>query len=181
MRFAVTGTLVLATLGSGACGTSQVFTDEPTARIWANGQLIGRGHGEIQQRGTPETISILVRAEDGREQVTSVKRRITGVTVLGALLTYGTCLIFCWEYPDSIWAPLPERAGTSAWRGTADAWLTPPTGWQPRQASAAVSTDAAEKVAIPHPTAGAPAAQPKPAPDPAGAASPSAQPPRLRW
>jgi hypothetical protein len=123
-------------LGSIGCGTSQVFADDPTARIWANGRMIGKGHGEIQQRGMPETTSILVRAEDGREQVTTVKRSITGITVLGAFLTYGTCLIFCWEYPDAIWASLPQRAppygAPGGFPGGGDPWMTPPPGWQPK-------------------------------------------------
>lgn len=132
---------ILSAGGLGGCGTSHVFVDDPTARIWANGKLIGRGHGELKQRGMPETTSILVRTEDGRQQVTSVKRRITFTTVVGALFTYGTCLIFCWEYPDTVLASLPPGArglpyGVPSSNGAGaamfDPWLTPPHGWQPR-------------------------------------------------
>jgi hypothetical protein len=168
----ITSALVVAVAACGAvgCGTSQVLTDEPTARIWANGQMIGRGHGEIQQRGMWETTAILVRAEDGREQVTTVKRRITGVTVLGALLTYGTCLIFCWEYPDTIWATLPPRVASAGMPGAADPWLTPPPGWEPKKPAAAVPP-AAPTTPI------APVTPAKPTPADARAAPSDAMPP----
>jgi hypothetical protein len=132
VKFVVALSLLLSVLGSAACGTSQVITNDPTARIFANGQLIGRGHGEITQRGTSESTSIVVRSDDGREQVTYVKRQVTGFTLLAALFTYGTCLIFCWEYPDTILALLPARAAAApAEPGTPaqDPWLFPPAGW----------------------------------------------------
>lgn len=127
--------LGVSLLLSVGCGTSRVITNDSTARIFANGQLIGLGQAEITQRGTSETTSILVRAGDGREQVTVVKREVTGFTLLGALFTYGTCLIFCWEYPDTIVALLPDRAGNgSGAAGTParDPWLDPPASWWSR-------------------------------------------------
>ena len=176
MRSTVALALLLSALGAVGCGTSQVLTDDSTARIWANGQMIGKGHGEIQQYGMPETTTILVKAEDGRQQTTTVKRKITGTTVLGALITYGTCLIFCWSYPDTIWANLPARAaspfGASGEAGGVDPWLQPPPGWQPRPSAvpAAAGTPAAGTPAAGTPApagTNAPAATPRPAPSPA--------------
>ncbi len=161
MRSILPLTLVLSVMASVGCGTSQVLTDEPTARIWANGRMIGKGHGEIQQYGMWETTSILVKAEDGRQQTTTVNRKITGVTVLGALITYGTCLLFCWSYPDTIWASLPARAGSpyGTPAGAGDPWLLPPPGWQPR-------TPPTASPAIPPPPATPPTADATPAPAP---------------
>src|SRR6185369_14094382 len=85
----------------------------PSARIWANGQLVGRGHAQIQRTGFPETTAIRVETEDGRKETTTVKRSVTGLTVLGALFTYGTCLIFCWQYPETVWASLPPGPRTA--------------------------------------------------------------------
>jgi hypothetical protein len=133
VRFLFASSLLVSVLASAGCGTSRVITNDPTARIFANGQLIGRGQGEITQRGTSESTSILVRSDDGREQVTIVKREVTGFTLLGALFTYGTCLIFCWEYPDTIMALLPARAPAAApsepGAPVDDPWLNPPASW----------------------------------------------------
>ncbi|HEX2659774.1 MAG TPA: hypothetical protein VHU40_15925, partial [Polyangia bacterium] len=73
------GVIVLGALG---CGTTQVFTEDPTARIWANGQLVGRGHAEIQRTGLPESTAIRVESDDGRNQTTTVKRGVTALTVV---------------------------------------------------------------------------------------------------
>jgi len=64
--------------------------------------------------------------------VTFVKRQVTGFTLLAALFTYGTCLIFCWEYPDTIVALLPTRAAAAPAKPempAPDPWLYPPAGW----------------------------------------------------
>jgi hypothetical protein len=62
--------------------------------------------------------------------------------LLGALLTYGTCLIFCWEYPDTVLVTLPPPGYSShSWSSwtppggqggpgvVTDPWLQPPQGW----------------------------------------------------
>jgi hypothetical protein len=137
VRFLLALSLLASVLGSAGCGTSRVITNDPTARIFANGQLIGRGQGEITQRGASESTSILVRSDDGREQTTVVKRQVTGFTLLAALFTYGTCLLFCWEYPDTILALLPARAPADRPSETGtpapDPWLDPPEGWWSRR------------------------------------------------
>jgi hypothetical protein len=143
LRFNLTIALALSLLAPFGCGTTQVMTDDPTARIWANGQMIGRGHGELQKRGSWETTSLMVRAEDGRQQVTTVKRSITGLTVVGAIFTYGLCLLFCWEYPDTVWASLPSRQGGFNYAdggGGGDPWMTPPPGWQPKSRAVSPAT-----------------------------------------
>lgn len=137
MKVLVGLALLVSVLGSVGCGTSRVITNDPAARIFANGQLIGRGQGEITQRGASESTSILVRSDDGREQTTVVKRQVTGFTLLAALFTYGTCLLFCWEYPDTILALLPARsaAAVPSEPGTpaSDPWVDPPAGWWSRR------------------------------------------------
>jgi hypothetical protein len=129
---AMRGLLLILATGVLGCGTTQIFTEEPTARIWATGQLVGRGHGEIQKTGIPETTTIRVETDDGRQETTTVKRSVTGLTVLGALFTYGTCLIFCWQYPETVWASLPAgpRAPSAPDQaGARDPWLDPDPGW----------------------------------------------------
>ena len=157
------------------CGTTQIVTDDSTARIWANGQLIGRGHAQLQKTGMPETTSIRVQADDGREQVTTVKRSVTALTVLGALLTYGGCFIFCWEYPNMVWAALPPRLPGASERSKApvrDPWLDPPPDWEeagtssaPPQGDRPVASPPGAEVPVLAP-ASAPPVAPAVAPDP---------------
>jgi len=156
--------LVLA-IGALGCGTTQIFAEEPTARIWANGQLVGRGHGEIQMTGLPETTTIRVEAEDGRQETTTVKRSVTGLTVLGALFTYGTCLIVCWQYPETVWASLPpgpRMAGPMS-AASRDPWLDPDPGWMATtpapNAARPVDPQSLERGAAPSPP---PTARPAP-------------------
>ncbi len=119
------------------CGTTLIVTNEPGARIWANGRLVGRGQAQIDQRGTPETSTILVKADDGRQERTVIKRRFTGITFLAGIFTYGVCLFACWEYPNSVFVALPPTMhgpATAGWEpgGALDPWLVPPPGWRPR-------------------------------------------------
>lgn len=141
-RFAL-AVVLTAALGGAACGTTSIVATEPTARIFVDNQMIGRGHGEITQRGTPGSATVVVKTDDGRQEQTMIRRKVTGLTLLGALLTYGTCLIFCWEYPDTVLVTLPPPGYSSyastSWgmpggQGAAsgvvmDPWLQPPQGW----------------------------------------------------
>jgi hypothetical protein len=99
--------LILALSILGGCATSQVITNDTTAGIWANGELIGHGQAEIDHFGMPETTRVQVRALDGRGRDLVIKRHVTGFTTLAGILTYGICFLFCWEYPETIVALLP--------------------------------------------------------------------------
>jgi len=134
--------VLTAALSGGACGTTNIVATDPMARIFVDNQMIGRGHGEITQRGTPGSSTVVVKTDDGRQEQTTIRRKVTGLTLLGALLTYGTCLIFCWEYPDTVLVTLPPPGysshASSSWgppggQGgpgvVSDPWLQPPQGW----------------------------------------------------
>ncbi|HET6282396.1 MAG TPA: hypothetical protein VFH73_15625 [Polyangia bacterium] len=135
--------VLTAALGGAGCGTTSIVATDPGARIFVDNQMIGRGHGEITQRGTPGSATVVVKTDDGRHEQTVIRRKVTGLTLLGALLTYGTCLIFCWEYPDTVLVTLPPP-GHSSYASTSwgmsggqgappgvvnDPWLQPPQGW----------------------------------------------------
>ncbi len=130
--------VLAAALSGGACGTTNIVATDPMARIFVDNQMIGRGHGEITQRGTPGSATVVVKTDDGRQEHTTIRRKVTGLTLLGALLTYGTCLIFCWEYPDTVLVTLPPPGYASSWAPpggqggpsvVTDPWLQPPQGW----------------------------------------------------
>jgi hypothetical protein len=135
--------LLLSMAGSAGCGTTQVLTTEPTARVVADGQTLGRGQGRLTRRGFPGSTNVVARTDDGRQGELLVRREFTALTLVLGLVTYGVCLIACWEYPDTVMIPLPPApgAGYPAPPGTApagiapagpvDPWLQPPAGWTP--------------------------------------------------
>jgi hypothetical protein len=147
--------VVMALLASGAagCGSTQILTTEPDARIFVDGRALGQGHASIDKRGTPGSTTVVVKTADGRQQQSVVERSFTGTTLVAGLFTYGICLFACWEYPDTVFIPLPEspRATASlplATAAAADPWMTPPAGWRPRAADPP-ETAAASRTASP--------------------------------
>ena len=117
------------------CGTTQIISSDPSALIVADGRVLGRGRGEIGRRGTPGSTVVIVKTDDGRQETQKVSRQFTPTTLVFGLLTYGICLITCWEYPETVFLVLPGRPAlleTPGPAGGVDPWLTPPPGWRPR-------------------------------------------------
>jgi hypothetical protein len=143
LRRWIAGLLLLA-VASG-CGSTQVLTDDPQARIYADGRMIGKGRGELPLRGFPGSTTVVVASEDGRRETTQVKRQFTAATFVLGLFTYGICLVTCWEYPGMVFVPIAPRVPYASSYGPpgqlpgapgaapVDPWLQPPTGWQPQQ------------------------------------------------
>jgi hypothetical protein len=130
-RRVVALSLIAALAGAAGCGTTQITTSDPSARVVADGRVLGRGKGQLTRRGFPGSTSVVVRTEDGRQGEMVIRRRFTGLTLLMGLFTYGVCLVACWEYPGHVMVPLPAATTGYATPGGADPWLEPPPGWQP--------------------------------------------------
>lgn len=140
--------VVLVTALLAGCGTTQVVTSEPSARVYVDGEMVGRGVGQMRTRGLPISAHVLVRAEDGRREQVTVKRSFTVVSFLLGFITYGVCWLACWEYPSTVSVMLPPPAGGYApYPGAAldaggaptpaaraDRWMQPPPGWRPPHA-----------------------------------------------
>lgn len=134
MRRALAIALAAAVLSGCAM---RVHTEDPRALVTVDGQT-GRGEVRVRRAGPPHTARVTVRGPDGRRASTTVKRSFSAWTAIGALYTYGICLIVCWTYPEQLYVPLPPRATTSwdAWEGAADdPWLQPPGTMLPPQGS----------------------------------------------
>ncbi len=65
LRRSICGLLLLVAVTSG-CGTTQILTDDPQARIYADGQMVGKGQGQLTRRGFPGSTTVVVATEDGR-------------------------------------------------------------------------------------------------------------------
>ncbi|HXU81930.1 MAG TPA: hypothetical protein VN914_11075 [Polyangia bacterium] len=142
MRRAIALVVVAAMLS--ACGTTLVTTNDPGARIYVDGQMVGKGAGSVRMRGLPGSAQVLVTTDDGRRQQQSISRSFGIVTFLLGFITYGVCWLACWEYPGAVMVNVPAPGGGYAAGGPAnpgappaDPWLQPPPGWQPHDAPAA--------------------------------------------
>jgi hypothetical protein len=134
----LTAWALLGCVAAAGCGTTNIYTTDPGARVVADGVTLGRGQGQLTRRGFPGSTSVVVKTDDGRQAETVVRRQFTGLTLLLGFFTYGVCLLACWEYPDTVFVPLPGGAAPGygpAPAGVAppavDPWLQPPPGWQP--------------------------------------------------
>ena len=140
----ICGLLLLVAVTSG-CGTTQILTDDPQARIYADGQMVGKGQGSLTRRGLPGSTTVVVATEDGRRETSRVKREFTATTFVFGLFTYGICLLTCWEYPSVVfvqtarpapyanaYGPPGQAPGAPGQAAPVDPWMQPPAGYQPK-------------------------------------------------
>jgi hypothetical protein len=127
-------------VGAAGCGSTQILTTQPDARIFVDGRALGQGQASIDKRGAPGSAVVVVKTADGRQQQSIIQRSFTGTTLVAGLFTYGICLIACWEYPDTVFIALPEPPRPAAPPPVAtaagDPWLIPPANWHPRHIDA---------------------------------------------
>src|SRR3954447_19937579 len=128
--------LLLVVMASG-CGTSMVVANDSSARIFVDGEMVGKGQGSVTMRGLPGSAQVLVKTEDGRRQQASMSRSFTATTFVLGLITYGICWVAWWECPGSLFVEPPAPAAPAGAAdlgapGAGDPWLQPPPGWQPR-------------------------------------------------
>jgi hypothetical protein len=135
------------TCASVSCGTVTVTSNDPTARLYAEGRLLGQGTGRMQRRGMFGSTTVTAVSANGQRVQTHVSREFTAFTLLTGFLTYGVCFLACWEYPEVVLVEFrapdglysPARAGYPAGASAssaADPWLMPPAGWQPHSEGA---------------------------------------------
>lgn len=120
--------LAILALGLGGCGHVRIHTNEPEARIYANGAYVGKGEAEVPRRmGPPASMEITVKGTSATVSRV-IRREITVVTVVFALYSYLTSFIWAWQYPEEVFVALPVRAG-SGWEEEPSGWDAPPSGW----------------------------------------------------
>jgi hypothetical protein len=121
--------LAAAILVAGGCAArTKIVTDDPDALVWVDGRYAGRGEGRVRKVGPPHTGRILVTAADGRRGRAIMQRAITATTVDLGLRSLGACLVFCWEYPATVFVAMPAPKPRSGWaiEPERDPWLLPP-------------------------------------------------------
>src|SRR5436190_17056546 len=127
MRTLLMAALLASAMTAVGCGSTQILTTEPTARIFVDGRSLGEGQARIDRRGTPGSARVVVKTADGREHASTIERSFTGTTLLAGLFTYGICLLACWEYPETVFIPLPPAPApppvSEGKLATGDAWM----------------------------------------------------------
>lgn len=132
-------TLVVGASALAGCAHTHIETNDPHARIYVDGELVGRGSADFDDHmGLPGEMVIEVKTPSQKvERV--VEREFTVTTFVVGLLTYCTGWLWAWEYPDTVVVMLPEVSGStgeageergSSWDAAprTSAWDAPPGG-----------------------------------------------------
>ena len=119
--------LILALAG---CGHTMIETTDPSARIYVDGTIVGKGHGEMSRTGVWRTALIEVKTPDGRHQTREVRREFTWGTFFCGYFTMAIGFAFCGQFPDTIFIALPAANAKSPWdvdpRESPSVWDAPP-------------------------------------------------------
>ena len=120
--------LALALLGVAltACGHTTIVTNDKAARIYANGEYLGRGEASYGARtGFPGSMQITVKTA-GAKVAREVKREFTLTTFFLGAITYMTGWIWGWQYPENVIVLLPAQT-QGGWDEAPSAWDLPPS------------------------------------------------------
>jgi hypothetical protein len=124
--------LILIVLLACGCGTTHLVTNNPNVDIYVNNQYKGKGDADITKTGPPKRIKVEARYHGGQVGIVSVKRKVTLVTFVVGLYTYGAGFIFCWSFPDTVFIPTDNtnEQKVNAFDSQESIWNLPPGGWK---------------------------------------------------
>ncbi len=130
-----------------ACGTTRIYTNDPNARIYVDGEMVGKGSASVRKRGGPGSSQIIIKTADGRRFTKQMRRKFTYKTLLIGLVTSYIGFVAAWEYPDSVYVAVTEDVGrpSRSWDGAGDAWLQAPPGWEPKNPTPPTPVDETPK------------------------------------
>ena len=122
LRAGLHGLALCATLAG--CGSTLIDAHARDARISIDGHPHGRGRVEVRKTGLPETMDVRVEYATGEIQTRRVEREITGVTVVAALFSYLTGLLWAQQYPSEV-SFSPTRPHDASPTATQSGWELP--------------------------------------------------------
>lgn len=127
-------TMALLALGLSGCGHVLIQTNDPQARIYADGAFLGRGEARYAHRmGPPRSMTVTVKGAEATVE-RKVSREYTAVSFVLGL----PGLIVGWQFPENVIVMLPQPSSGGGWEGEPSGWDAPPAGWDAEPASAAV-------------------------------------------
>jgi len=125
--------LALVCAGVTACAHTTITTNDRRAKIYADGEYLGRGEAKYEERmGLPHTMTVTVKTPTTRI-VKEVSREFTSATFALGMFTYMTGWLWGWQYPESVVILLPPRQD-GGWDEAPSAWDAPPQDtWRARR------------------------------------------------
>ncbi len=101
--------LIIASLLLSGCGRTIITTSSPTADIYINSTLKGRGTAEVTRRGPP--LKYYIEAKEGGVVVakTIIRRKFDVTTCVIGYFTYGVGLILGWRFPSDVYLNTPVK------------------------------------------------------------------------
>ncbi|MBT8493775.1 MAG: hypothetical protein KJO07_12000 [Deltaproteobacteria bacterium] len=126
--------VLCAAAALAGCASTRIIT-EPGARIYVDGELVGRGRAEIRRNGMPTTAHVVVKTDDGRKKQLTLKRSFTAGTLAVGALTYGIGLLAFWQHPAGVHISMPKATARTGWdrqKKGGDPWMSPrpvSSGW----------------------------------------------------
>lgn len=122
---------MIATAVLAGCGHVRIQTNEPDARIYANGVFLGKGYAELPHRmGPPASIQITAKGENAMVSRT-IRREITVVTLAFGLYSYFTSFVWGWQYPELVTLTLPRPEAAGGWEDAPSPWDSAPAASAP--------------------------------------------------
>jgi hypothetical protein len=117
------GLIALLTLVT-ACGHTIIRSDSPGAKIYLDGELLGKGEVDIKRTGLPGSAEIKVK-HNGQTVSRTISRKFTLSTLFTGFFSLYTGWIWGWQYPEEVYIRAPgsiERT-CSLWdRGCSSPW-----------------------------------------------------------
>jgi hypothetical protein len=106
----LTGTLLVG------CTTTRIISTDPQAEIYLDDSYVGSGSGTVKSIGWPHSAKVEARNNGEVLATAEMSRSFTWTTALIACISYGTGLLWAWEYPDqfTIVVPYAMRGKTKA-------------------------------------------------------------------
>jgi hypothetical protein len=120
---------ILFLLLSG-CGTTQLISYNPNVDIYVNNKFKGRGNATITRVGPPEKSNIEAKYDGHVVGSIVIHRKITFVTCLVGLYTYGIGFFLTWKYPELVIIPVEDFQNVKSFDKNKSIWELPPGEWK---------------------------------------------------
>lgn len=129
---ALWASFAVALLLLASCGTTQLSVNDPKAKIFVDGTLVGEGSADLRPRmGLPGKVLVTVKRDGATLAEQELSREFTFVTLLVGMVTVYTGLLWAWQYPSELelTVPLLPAKKSGGWDDPVSPWDKPESPW----------------------------------------------------